>query len=154
MAKRIKIAEGVYLSGLKNIEDGIQEKVSQLTKASAEGLALGLTEILGIAAERAPLDTGDLRGNGYIEFDGKQYAKGNKDVGVDITGEIPDEIALAKIGFDSKYAADQHEHTEYDHPRGGRAKYLESAVEENKDHLLRMIAKAVSASLFGGDDDD
>ncbi|MFR1477658.1 MAG: hypothetical protein ACLSB9_19240 [Hydrogeniiclostridium mannosilyticum] len=75
MGHRTKIAEGQYLHGLDAAEK-LQTLVDAMAGASAQGLSDASLFILGEAAKRAPVDTGNLRGSGYVELDGQQVAKG------------------------------------------------------------------------------
>lgn len=76
MGHRTKIAEGQYLHGLDEAAEKLQTLVDAMAGASAQGLSDASLFILGEAAKRAPVDTGNLRGSGYVELDGQQVAKG------------------------------------------------------------------------------
>jgi hypothetical protein len=67
--------------------------------------------VLGEAQRRAPVREGTLRG------------AGSSTLVVDRSG------ASVQIAFSTPYAARQHEETQWDHPKGGEAKYLENAVK-------------------------
>ena len=153
MAKRVDISDDEYLKGLHDVVSNLQGAVNGIKNGSGKGLADGCLEILGIAVERAPVDTGDLRGSGFLDLDGEQYAQGEAAGSVSVVSSVPENTTEALLGFNAPYAAGQHEHTEYDHPRGGQPKYLESAIVENQDRLLALIAGKAIEELFGGGDD-
>ncbi len=168
MGKRIEIPEDKYLTGLKEANERLQEAIDQLERGSAQGLANAAFRIATEAQQRAPVETGDLRGSVFVDLDGDQYAMGSENgKSVEITGKVPEGATKALIGFNCPYAADQHEHTEYSHPsmerirkmrsggatdlsfmgsENGQAKYLESVLVEQSDTLLQIIAAAI-----GGD---
>ena len=47
------------------------------------------------------------------------------------------------VEVDQVYAHVQHEHLEYKHPRGGRARYLASGLEDNYRDYLQAVADGV-----------
>lgn len=168
MGKRIEIPEDKYLTGLKEANERLQEAIYQLERGSAQGLANAALDVATEAQRRAPVENGDLRGSVFIDLDEEQYAMADeKGRSIEITGRVPENATKAFICFDCKYAADQHEHTEYSHPsmkriqkmrsggaddstfaeaQTGQAKYLESVLVEQSDALLEIIAAAI-----GGD---
>lgn len=140
MGYRENIPEGKYLSGLDTATEKLQGLVEGMREAGGQGLADAALYILGEAVERAPVDTGNLRGSGYVELDGQRIARGTKGGDCVVTGSVPGEATHAKIGFDAPYAADQHEQVHLNHPRGGRAKYLESVLVEEQGRILNTVA--------------
>lgn len=165
MGKRIDISPEDYLRGLDDVVEHLQACVDDMERGSAKGLADAAAYVLSEAAERAPVETGDLRGSGYVNLDGTQFAKYDQPTitkaeakqgkkpppGKLITEDtVADNVIRAEIGFDTPYAAQQHEQIYYDHPRGGQAKYLESVLVEESDHILQAIAGGVIDELFGG----
>ena len=167
MGKRIKIPKELYLKGLAEAEERLQEAIYQLERGSAQGLADAAVRIAEDSQRRAPVENGDLRGSVFVDLDGEQYAIGNEGGdGVSITGVVPENATKALIGYPGPYAADQHEHTEYSHPsmerirkmrsggatdlsfmgsENGQAKYLESVLNElaQNGELLEIIAAAI-----------
>jgi hypothetical protein len=67
--------------------------------------------VLGEAQRRAPVKEGTLRGSGRAEL------------------VVEGDGATTLISFNTPYAARQHEETEWEHPKGGEAKYLENAIK-------------------------
>lgn len=171
MAKRINIPEGEYLKGLGEIEANLSDIVSNMKSASNQGLVDAGMYVAAEAQKRAPIESGDLRSSAHVSLNNDMFAKGNSGgSGLDVVGSVPSDITTVKVGFNSPYAAVQHEHTEYDHSRtdgyrredgstvnmvaGGQAKYLESVVIEHKDRILAAIAGKMSGAIFGGGDGD
>ena len=144
--------------------DQISEAVPVTTTQALKDVAL---DCLGRSVNRAPNDTGDLRGSGYAEVNGNRVAEGLAGGGA-ITagepGEPRDGTIEAKIGFSSKYAMVQHEHMEFNHPSlarqkkgdvirpggAGQAKFLESVVRENQQKHIQMLRDAARAAFGGG----
>lgn len=93
--------------------------------------------ILHDAILEAPVDEGTLRGSGHIE---------ESPVGLG-----PDVIAR-EVSFTTPYAARQHEETTWNHPKGGKAKYLSDPLKARAYDGQRLIQAAVTAGtrLGGG----
>lgn len=94
--------------------DGAEEAV----RAIAE-------DLLGRSQLDAPIETGHLRGSGASEIDRRHD-------GVD-----------ARVSFSTPYAAKQHEELDYEHPRGGKAKYL----EDNFKSMMPRYEPAIAANV-------
>jgi hypothetical protein len=73
-----------------------------------------------------------------------------KDDGILIqSGKVThDESRLeAVVSFDTPYAVRLHEHPEYNFQNGRRGKYLERTFDEQRQTLLRLIAKEISRGM-------
>lgn len=99
--------------------------LSAIEKAAEEGLTEAAKETLKRAKERVPVDTGGLKRSGRVTVD---------DLSV-------------TVRFHSPHAYLVHEHTEWQHPNGGQAKFLETAALEID--LGAYVAHAARAT-FGG----
>lgn len=148
MAKRINIGKNDYLSGLQEVTKNIQNAVDKFETKSTHGLADALLFVATESQQRAPVDTGDLRGSVMVHLEDSVIGVGVSEQLVPVT-PLPEKARSGTVSFNTKYAATQHEHIEYDHPRGGQAKYLESVLVENTDRILQLIANGM---LSGGDD--
>lgn len=63
-------------------------------------------------------------------------------------GVIPEGVKpIVTIGFSVPYAAAQHEHDEFDHPKGGRSKFLQAAVQDKAGMLPEAIMKRREEAL-------
>lgn len=142
MAKRKHIDDNDWLKGLNAVISSIQEKVDRIQQGSSQGLKEALLMVAEKSQERAPVEFGDLRGSVLVEVDDTIIAKGKKEGGIEILAEAPENGMVGTVSYNTPYAADQHEHTEYDHPKGGQAKYLESVLVEESETILRFIAGA------------
>lgn len=140
MGVKITFNDGEYLKGLNEVIENIQNEVDKLQVKSTQGLADALLFVATESQQRAPVDTGDLRGSVKVEIDGDMYSEGVKGGGINVVGSLPEKATEGTVSFNTKYAAVQHEQINYNHPRGGQAKYLESVLLENKDRILNIIA--------------
>lgn len=122
---------GIELHGLEEVMSKIATALEGAPEQTMEGVRDAVADIGARAAEKAPVDTGALRGSmsTAVELNGDQ-----------ITGEIR---------FTEKYAAKQHEDVSLRHPQGGEAKYLEKAALEKYGQIREKVGAALSA-LFGG----
>lgn len=78
--------------------------------------------VLGEAQRRAPVLEGTLRASGNSEL----IAEGGS--------------VSTVLSFSTPYAARQHEETEWNHPQGGEAKYLENAIKSYGPRWPRYLA--------------
>lgn len=122
----------LYLTGVETIMSQVARLMEQVPDFTAQGVHDAAIDIGSRASDRAPIESGDLRGN--CNTDG-------------IFTE--DDTVIAEVKFTLPYAAAQHEHVEYRHPKGGEAKYLERAALEKADEVRAIVAEQLS-QLFGG----
>lgn len=114
----------------------LMENLSKLERGAKQALRRAVRDVAfdvqGRAQMKAPLDTGHLRESGSTELidDG------------DRIGATVGFNATAKNGKQS-YALVQHERTDYRHPLGGEAKYLETALNEVAGDFEDRLATGV-----------
>ena len=95
--------------------------------AGRKGLKKVGLDLQGRSADEAPVDIGDLKGNAGID-DSQLMTK----------SEI-------LVGYSLPYAVRQHEELDFNHPGGGKAKYLEDPFRANTKRYERFIAQAINA---------
>lgn len=113
------------IRGLREVEARIAEALNRIEGASNEAVRDVCFDLLGRSVELAPIEDGELRGSGKVEFE----EDGNKLVGT--------------VSFNTPYAVVQHEEMSYNHPQGGQAKYLEQPYQQNAERYVRHIADSV-----------
>lgn len=103
--------------------------------------------VLGEAQRRAPIEEGTLRGSGSLAlvvdgetFDGAGALAGATAAAIAKVRAGGSPTVYAEVSFNTVYAAAQHEGLDYDHPKGGEAKYLERPLGELGPRLLALIA--------------
>lgn len=110
------------------------EKAKALARQAAiSALRVCAADLQGKSAQQAPIDTGDLRAN----------------CSVSPLHQADSQVSLT-VGYDLPYAIVQHEHLEFNHPKGGKAKYLEDPFRENAGKYARYIESAVKQALRSG----
>ena len=131
----------------------IKEAVKIAEEAGLKALRTGAEAILTEAIDEAPVDTGTLRRSGTVTVgglpDGAQVyaaAESGSDMKDAFSGPEGKEKAVY-ISFNTPYARRQHEELGYNHPLGGKAKYLEDPFNRNKDKVLKYAAKQVKKAL-------
>ncbi|ADQ04404.1 hypothetical protein Calow_0836 [Caldicellulosiruptor owensensis OL] len=107
--------------------DKVSKAVEQAVKAALQKCAADLQRK---SAERAPIDTGDLRSNCSVSPLKREGAK-----------------FYHTVGYNLPYAIVQHERLDFRHPKGGEAKYLEKPFNENKSLYERYIGEAIRNAL-------
>lgn len=107
---------------LGKILQSIPEKAKDAAHSELKKIAL---DLMGKAQQLAPVDTGDLRGSAFNEVDGLE----------------------AVVGFTEPYATRQHEEMEWEHPKGGQAKYLETPYKENLPEYVKGMGETVRKAV-------
>lgn len=116
-----------YEKGFDKFFEGLFTEVAQAVSEIAQDVAAVAT------TSKAPVDTGNLRAN----IDPETRFKVDR-----IKGLVEKNVIAA-----TDYAFDQHESTNYNHPKGGQAKYLTSTLTEKADIYAKRVADAVERAL-------
>jgi len=131
----------------------IKEAVKIAEEAGLKALRTGAEAILTEAIDEAPIETGTLRRSGTVTVgalpDGTQVYEAAES-GTEMKDAFPDKIGKEKavyISFSTPYARRQHEELEYEHPLGGKAKYLEDPFNRNKQKVLKYADKQTKKTL-------
>ena len=130
-----------------------KEAVKIAEQAGIKALRTGAEAILTEAIDEAPVDTGTLRRSGTVTVgalpDGAQVYEAAES-GSDMKDAFPGPVGKEKavyISFNTPYARRQHEELGYQHPRGGKAKYLEDPFNRNKNKVLKMADLQIKKAL-------
>jgi hypothetical protein len=131
----------------------IKEAVKIAEEAGLKALRTGAEAILTEAIDEAPIDTGTLRRSGTVTVgelpDGARVYEAAES-GNEMKDAFPGEIGKEKavyVSFNTPYARRQHEELGYNHPRGGKAKYLEDPFNRNKKKVLKYADKQIRKAL-------
>ncbi len=131
----------------------IKEAVNIAEEAGLKALRTGAEAILTEAIDETPIDTGTLRRSGTVTVgalpDGAQVyeaAESGSDMKDAFTGPEGKEKAVY-ISFNTPYARRQHEELGYNHPLGGKAKYLEDPFNRNNKKVLKYADKQIRKAL-------
>ncbi len=87
-------------------------------RLASEGLEKGLEHVLNVSNNQVPLDEDTLQRSGKVHVDGLDGA----------------------ISYDTVYARRQHEELTWKHAPGRNAKYLENAMNSERDVVLQLMA--------------
>ena len=82
-------------------------------------------DLLGKAQREAPVDEGTLRGSGEAKVE-----------------EGGDKIEVT-VSFSTVYAARQHEEVTWNHPKGGKAKYLSDPFRDSRARYMKALEDAL-----------
>ncbi len=138
----------------------IKEAVKIAEEAGLKALRTGAEAILTEAIDEAPVDTGTLRRSGtvtvgnlpknptQIYIESLPPEKGG--MGMEHKDAFPDPVGKEKavyISFNTPYAWRQHEELGYNHPRGGKAKYLETPFNANKKKVIKYAELKIKEAL-------
>jgi len=132
------------LRGLAEVQKGFDKALKGITHFTTEATADIVFDLVGEAAKEAPVDTGALRGSCYGEVNGTKTAKGKKDGSAEAAGKPPDMTkSFGRVGFGEIYAAAQHEIETYNHPKGGKAKFLEDPFKAGQARYIQKYKDGV-----------
>jgi len=130
-----------------------KEAVKIAEAAGLKALRTGAEAILTEAIDETPIDTGTLRRSGTVTVgalpDGAQVYEAAES-GSDMKDAFPGPEGKEKavyISFNTPYARRQHEELDYEHPHGGKAKYLEDPFNRNKKKVLKYADKQIRKAL-------
>jgi hypothetical protein len=131
----------------------IKEAVKIAEEAALKALRTGAEAILTEAINETPIETGTLRRSGTVTVgalpDGAQVYEAAES-GSDMKDAFPGAEGKEKavyISFNTPYARRQHEELGYNHPLGGKAKYLEDPFNRNKQKVLKHADKQIKKTL-------
>ena len=131
----------------------IKEAVKIAEEAGLKALRTGAEAILMEAIDETPIDTGTLRRSGTVTVgalpDGAQVYEAAES-GSEMKNAFPGPEGKEKavyISFNTPYARRQHEELGYNHPLGGKAKYLEDPFNRNKQKVLKHADKQTKKTL-------
>ena len=105
------------VSGLSKILTNLDKQIAKIEGNTMAGLLEAGLQVQRVAQERTPVDTGNLKNSAY-------------------TRKVSDDAV--EVGFSAAYAVYVHENLEAHHPTG-QAQFLESALRDNRDAILRII---------------
>ncbi|HRV18857.1 MAG TPA: HK97 gp10 family phage protein [Myxococcota bacterium] len=130
-----------------------KEAVKLAEEAGLKALRTGAEAILTEAIDETPIDTGTLRRSGTVTVgalpDGAQVYEAAES-GSNMKDAFPGPEGKEKavyISFSTPYARRQHEELGYNHPLGGKAKYLEDPFNRNKQKVLKHADKQTKKTL-------
>lgn len=92
-----------------------------------QGVNLAAEHLLGTSRAQVPKDEGTLERSGAVTPNGLH----------------------ATVSYDTPYAVIQHEATDFHHPRGGNAKYLEQPMGAERATMAALINQAIRRKLGG-----
>lgn len=96
-----------------------EQITGSLDDAIRDALQAGGELLRDAAVERTPIETSTLRGTAKVSTDGEKAA----------------------VSYNTRYARRQHEEIGWNHPGGGEAKFLENALLDNQDTILKAMGQ-------------
>lgn len=99
--------------------------------AAADGLAKAAEHVLGQSQQLVPVETGELLRSAVASVD---------------RDTLRAAVSYGVNGAEA-YAVLQHERLDYDHPRGGQAKYLEQPINRESDTIAALVAAEIRRAL-------
>lgn len=107
-------------------------KISDIVqKCTKKGTWSALDHLAAVSKEQVPLDQGPLKNSCYVD--------------------VADDGSKGTVSYDTPYAIVQHEHTEFQHQRGRKAKYLEDPCNDGAviSEMRELIQRAYAEQMGG-----
>lgn len=111
----------------------LKEVTARKDRAKMVGLLMGGETVLKTSNQRVPHEDGDLERTGAVTGDVEQSKVA---------------ISYRDVAYRGQ-AVDQHENMQLRHDEGRQAKYLESAVADNRDAVLQAVAGQLRKAFNG-----
>lgn len=111
----------INITGIENVNRNINRIRNSIHQNINQQISDVAHDLLSKSIERAPIDTGELRGSGFVEIEGSN----------------------AIVAYSTQYALKQHEELNYNHSNGGEAKYLENPLKENERRYIQYLINAI-----------
>jgi len=108
---------------------GIDIAKLEVRKAMERGIKEVTYDLEQKSTDEAPIHYGDLRDSAQSSF------------------ETTMSHYESSVSYNTIYAVRQHEHPEYNHPKGGKGKYLEDPFKHNIDKYLNHIKNMIKGVL-------
>jgi hypothetical protein len=154
---------GVAFTGIDQLtrqlaRDG--EVWKRVQQAAVDGMIENTEDLLGRSMRDAPVDEGTLRASGSaaVYANGRAVARRGFHEVAD-QPEAPEMVerkvvegglggaVVGEVGFNTPYALVQHERLDFNHPKGGKAKYLEDNLKEQADRYQGNLADHLRGAL-------
>lgn len=130
----------VEIKGFENLKKALAEAEKRNPKVTAQKVTAIALDLAGRSAQQAPVDTGDLRNNCTAVLNNSEIFKEQR-----VTGNSePAEKVEATVGYSLPYALRQHEELDYNHPKGGKAKFLEEPFLEKEPDYIQLLSSIPS----------
>lgn len=112
---------------------GIEETIANLLKIKTQAEADTAKAVMdcgqhlkGESQKECPVDTHDLQRSAQVEMVDKN---------------------TVEVSYNKAYALEQHERLDFNHPKGGKAKYLEDPLTRNKQKYIEHIKTGGKSGL-------
>jgi hypothetical protein len=142
----------------------------RVQQAAVDGMIENTEDLLGRSMRDAPVDEGTLRGSGTaaVYANGRAVARrGFEEVkapeGEALAPEDPGrfqiqeqravheggvgDAVVGEVGFNTPYALTQHERLDFQHPKGGKAKYLEDNLTQQAGRYQANLSSHLKEAL-------
>ena len=135
---------GLVIEGLPELNATFARAYAQAPVVATRTLRDCILDLAGESARRAPVDTGDLRSNCVAKIEDTVVFEERQVVSSTVH---PTARVSGTVGYSLPYALRQHEGLDFNHPRGGEAKFLERPYLERKEMYIRRIKTAMGELL-------
>lgn len=139
----------IQWSGIDAVLNNLDKVCDEVIEAVMQGLVDDGLDLLSESVQNAPIDVGDLRKSAHLYAGDEVIASGKSEGGIDVqnTGLAPTDNLQVSVAFEEPYALKQHEHMEYQHTKGGMAKFLQTPLQQKSqqyhDHIVDKVREVL-----------
>ena len=140
------------MTGLEDLQKGFAKALDKIETYSARALCDVVLDLLRKSVEKAPVKEGTLRGGAFARIKGVvvgQVVK-NEDPTPSFIVNRPNFKAKnleGEVSFEEPYALIQHEKVNFKHSKGGEAKFLEKAFQQNMQRFIKHLSDSVKKAV-------
>lgn len=122
-----------FWAGLSGVLKTISDVDAATERGKIKGLRLAGRHVLTVANRQVPHEQGDLERDGGVTVD---------------EGSMQAVISYGRRADTADYAVAQHERLDYKHDGGRNAKFLENAMNSERDASAAIIQQAIKSEVF------
>lgn len=126
------MSDGFSLDGLPGLLRSLSDRAEEVMGASDRGLYLAGENVLAVSNRQVPHEEGDLERDGAV---------------IQGVGEVA--ITYGRDAEVAEYAVPVHEDMDAQHDSGRNAKFLENALNSERDRSLEIIAEQQRRAWVG-----
>lgn len=159
----------VRVLGLEKVLSNLNKALTESKKTTKKGLIRAGFFIQRGSQQRCPVDTSNLKNSAYTAWgEGSASNPDFRTSGVSGKTVSPAEVAQMSanheaeitkrkaavqgklavyVGYSAAYALFVHEDLAANHPNGGEAKFLESAIQDNQAQIIRIATETEKENI-------
>jgi len=136
---------------LAEVTRNMNSAIALITKQSRAGLIAAGINILGSSLKKTPVDKANLKSSGTViwdkskpnsnTFESPKEQMSTQQMEAQVKSKLKANLAEfdVAVGYGASYSVFVHENMTNQHPNGGQAKFLQTAIDEELPNTLKLI---------------